>query len=60
MGKRVTVAGARRKLEDAARSISSVRKAQIRRGKAIPFGPLTVPEPNRDPNRQPLPFTGGN
>lgn len=60
MAKKPTLRLIQRRLELAAASINRLTTYQLRHGKPISYGVLTVPPPNTTPGRTPNPFTGGN
>jgi hypothetical protein len=60
MAKKPTLRLIQRRLQLAADSISRLTRYQLRHGKPISYGVLTVPTPNTVPGRVPNPFTGGN
>lgn len=60
MGRRVTMAGVKRRLELAASSIKRLTLHQLKKGKPVSWGVLTPPAPNTTLGRTPNPFSGGN
>lgn len=60
MARKPTLALIRNRLKLAAASISRLTKYQLRKGRAVSYGVLTVPSPNTTLGRTPDPFTGGN
>lgn len=55
-----TIKKVQARLRLAAATISSLTRRQLRKGKPVSYGVLTVPTPNVTAGRTPNPFTGGN
>ena len=60
MAKKPTLRLIQRRLELAAASISRLTRYQLKKGRAVSYGVLTVPTPNEVIGRTPTPFSGGN
>jgi hypothetical protein len=60
-GKRtMTLARVRSRMRLLQRSITSLTRKQLKRGKAVSYGTFADPGPNTNQLRFPNPFTGGN
>jgi hypothetical protein len=60
-GKRtMTLARVRSRMKLLARSITSLTRKELRKGKAVSYGTFTDPGPNTNQLRFPDPFSGGN
>jgi hypothetical protein len=55
-----TVKKCQRKMKSLAVSINALTRRELRLGKPISFGVMTVIPPNVTPGRTPNPFSGGN
>lgn len=60
MPRKPTLKRVQARMKLVSRSISSLTKYQLRKGRAVSYGVFTVPSPNTVLGRTPSPFTGGN
>lgn len=58
--RKMTLARVRARMRLLERSISSLTARQLKKGKAVSYGPFSDPGPNVNQSRFPTPFTGGN
>lgn len=58
--RRMTLARVRGRMRLLERSISSLTARQLKKGKAVSYGPFVDPGPNTNQSRLPTAFSGGN
>jgi hypothetical protein len=60
MASKVTMRHTQNLMARLASSINRLAQHSLKKGKPVPFGPMTPPTPNTVLGRAPNPFTGGN